>query len=109
MSERKITPVAAELIAAKKRIENEVDWCPEGQGQYGIDGDRLCAVHALNFTLGKNHSTAHRMLQEVASEMIERPLLKQDNDAIIQVNAMGHKTVMALYDHAIQRALSEGK
>lgn len=92
MSNRKLGPIARELIAAKKRIENPENWCPEGVGQLGEAGQRKCAIRALGGSM-----PAFWFLMDLT------------DDSIISVNARGHAAVMQMYDHAISKAAREGK
>lgn len=101
MSNREVGPVAKELIAAKKRIEDPENWLPEEANILsGEDGNRFCAMRAI-LTNGGALSTLS-VLEDSAE------ILHGTRNAV-HVNNLGHAAVMQMYDHAIQRALSEGK
>lgn len=96
MSDRKVGSITKELIAAKKRIENPENWCV---GSYQTGG-KFCAVGAL---LMFEHDHEARTRLYVAASELYHTIPHAVNDYF------GHPAVMRIYDHAIQRALSEGK
>lgn len=98
MSDRQLPPIAKELIAAKKRIENEDDWC---QGQFQ-NGHRVCAATAL--CEASESGNAYEWF--IASALLLRPRIT----CVSELNdEVGHKAVMETFDHAIARAIAKGK
>ena len=99
MSDRKFGPITRELIAAKKRIENEDDWC---RGSYHRDG-ALCAAAALGYPF-KTGEALHALI--AAAQELE----PDAGLPVLYINdTLGHAAVMQMYDHAIARAIKEGK
>jgi hypothetical protein len=92
MSDRKLNPIARELIAAKKRIENSENWC---RGAFELNG-RMCALGAL------------LMSKQNAIPVLRRSAKELFGLAAVQVNDyLGHAAVMQMYDLAISKALSQ--
>jgi hypothetical protein len=102
MSDRKLTAIAKELIEAKKRIENPENWCA---GRFGFGSGRLCALGAIfaGRPVGETLHATIRALDDAADESFRK------GGAISVNDDLGHAAVMQLYDHAIARALAEGK
>ena len=94
MSDRKLNPVAKELISAKKRIENPKNWCQYG---FEIDG-RECAWQAASHYSWE----VRRRLRQSCLELFNESSLMLTNDCL------GHAAVMRAFDHAISRALAGG-
>ena len=92
LSDRKIRPIAKELITAKTRISDPDKWC---QGAYEHDG-KLCAVGAV----GRTNYGAANWLNDSSYRLYGR--------SITAVNDWeGYSAVMEVFDHAIQRAISQ--
>ena len=99
MSERKVGLVAKALIDAKARIADPENWW-DGRSRIG---NRRCAQSAI---VGHGMlNGAWDALKTSSRLLFDRPLPRQVNDD----PNLGHSAVMQLYDHAISRALSEGK
>lgn len=102
MSSKEIGPMARTLIDAKKLIEDPTKW---RRGMYAAGG-RMCAVgalmkaaQALSYRLDK---TLFDALSGAAHELYGTNILSV-NDHI------GHAAVMAVYEHAIAKAIGAGK
>ena len=104
MSDRKFGPITRELIAAKKRIENPENWCPAGWGSKG----KMCAVHAL-YVETSNVSDPAIEAQWLALCASSEALFQTNPMRVNDNPALGHAAVMQMYDHAIARAIKEGK
>lgn len=106
MSDRQIGAVARELIAAKKRIEDSDNWC---QGAISTDDGRMCAYGALGMT---SIAACVQLLDDAAKALFP-DVCERKRSALAPApwvnDTVGHAAVMAMYDHAIQRAISEGK
>lgn len=112
MSNREVGPVAKELIAAKKRIEDPENWCvgcllsPKGE---------MCALGAAGVRGYEwKDNPLVPLLAKSARELFPQAsrarAVCEDVDFAWWVNdTLGHSAVMRMYDHAINRALSEGK
>ena len=102
MSDRKLPQLAKDLIAAKRLIENEEDWCPEEEGvPQGLkvkeDGRvARCALMACDAV--SIMSGCVLALFDASRKMgYENP---------ISVNTQGHAAVMRMFDLAIQGAIN---
>ena len=101
MSDRKFGPITRELIAAKKRIENPENWASEEEScGTGIADHKRCALLALGF-YGERSKEAEMYLLEAS--------FQGGGKGIIYTNSLGHAAVMQMYDHAIARAIKEGR
>lgn len=95
MSDRRINKTARDLIAAKRLIEDEANWCPS------VSAGQMCSVNALARALGGYVSfgdPSAAVLDRAASEMGFR-------DAI-DLNRTGHAAVMKMFTRAIEMEIS---
>lgn len=102
MSNREIGTIAKVLIDAKKRIEDPENWC---RHNYGFEGGPMCARGAI-FRGNTGVTRAAIMELDASAEtLFGTPYSYEVNDN----DNLGHAAVMQMYDHAIARALNEGK
>lgn len=95
MSNRELGPIAKELIAAKKRIENPKHWW-DGTPTTIKRGD--CAVSSLGLAAVEER----RCLRHSAEELFGMGTMSVND-------TLGHAAVMQIYDHAIAKAVRDGK
>lgn len=105
MSSKEIGPMARTLIDAKKLIEDPTKW---RRGMYEAGG-RMCAVGAL-MTAAHTPQFLSYYLDKTLFDTLSGAAHELYGTNILSVNDhIGHAAVMAVYDHAIAKAIGAGK